>query len=231
MTEELKQITTERGRIYTCGDKKYFSVTTPFKIIEAPPLELWALKIGPEAAKRIATAAAGYGTGVHSVWEKICKAEIATEADIKKDVKKKYQEDSLKLLKWFNENVISVLHTEEKVRIDSIGVAGQLDTICTVKTKDGPKLAVLDLKTGKIKAKAKMQMAAYRMGASETLGIPLEDITERVVLACNKKLKNAQAYYFGIDEDDWLAYVSLVNYYRWHVSEKGTVDKKEAKKH
>ena len=228
---ELKQITSPGGsRVYvdeTTG-AEYLSVTTPFRLIEAPPLEVWALRIGAEKAKRIALTAAAYGNALHSIWEKICKGEIKTEETIRVEVKPRYQADAQKLLYWFDTHVEEVLSCEKRVRIESIHIAGQLDTLCHLKGRPG--IAVLDLKTGKIKAKAKMQMAAYREGAAETLNLPVKDITERVVLSCNRDRVKAQEYYFGVDQADYDAYCHLVEFYRWYHGPNGKVDLREAKK-
>ena len=226
---ELKQVDTPEGHLYIDNEgKEYHGVTSVFKLISAVPLELWSLRIGERGAKRISVTAAAYGHGLHKVWEDICTKYIESVEDIEERVKPRFKPEARKLLTWFLDHVETIYYTEHRVVDLNLQVAGTVDTVCKLKGRDG--LAVLDLKTGKLKNTAKMQMAVYRQGVADTLGIPLTSITERVILSCNRERKVAQEYYFGIDDSDYIAYKNLSEFYRWSISPSSKMNLREAKK-
>lgn len=232
MTEKvsIEQVNSPEGRTYIVGgDRKYFSVTTPFQLITAPALEVWKIRIGERAANRIAQKAAAYGTAVHKYCEMVNKKELKCPGDIRDAVVEKDQRitaDVVKYLGWYHENIEEVIHTEEKVFNDDIMVAGTLDLLARLKTG---KLAVLDIKTGKIKPLAEMQLATYRVSAAKTFGIKLEDIQECGVISILKTRQVVRGIYYGQADEAYEAYKHLVELYRFYLQRDPPKKKKELK--
>ncbi len=202
----------------------YISVTRPFEVITAPQLEVWKVKIGEVAAQRIATKAANWGKKIHSYCEAICKREL-DRAGIAA-IPPAYRADVLKFYDWFEINVEEVLAVERQVWSDEDKVGGILDIVlCLKKTSkwydSKIECYLTDIKTGRLKAIAKMQLAAYHHCACKTLKIDPAICTGRLILGVSKKLKKVKVVKFEPEklEKDWQAFLHLAAYYRWALEE------------
>ena len=158
LKEGFKQITKPTGRVYVKGDKEYNSVTTVLKILSAPAIDIWIARIGEEEARKISTKAANFGTQVHKYGEDIANGK-SVKAGGRGRLKERYQQCIDNFHKWMDKYVDKILFTEKTLFSDEYLVAGTADIGALL--RDG-KTAIIDIKTGKTRLQAALQMAAYR---------------------------------------------------------------------
>ena len=106
--------------------------------------------------------------------------------------------DSFK--KWYNEIVMEVFSTEQRVSHPGYLISGQFDLICRLKGDPENCWTILDYKSPQVKSKTwQLQTAAYMILAEEILGVK---ITRRMALMLNKEGKQAKCVEYTDHQND-----------------------------
>ena len=210
-------ITKNGHRYYQVNGKEYLSVTTPLKILSAPALDIWKLRIGEEVAMRVSAKASKFGTHVHDLCDLISQGlEVTPEEPYVQSV------DNFR--RWF-ETVDKVVASEQVVFSDTLELAGKFDLL--VQMKGEPGLTMVDIKTGKVRASAALQLAAYKALLKECQGL---EVDRRIILSIRHDRKKAKevecvnkSHAKGCvcmretHEKDWLLYQNVVSLFKWGV--------------
>lgn len=143
--------------VYIIGEERFVRLTKPFQAVQAHALDVWKAKIGEEVAKLIAEKAARTGNKIHAVCQGIALEMMGEKPQA---IPKKYKLHGDLFRRWLENSVLEVVLVEKLVVSQSLLIAGRLDLGYVLKDKpDG--LTIGDIKTGRIKPIADIQMAGY----------------------------------------------------------------------
>lgn len=215
--QEILKEEIDGHRVYLIGNEKFISVTSVFKCITAPALALWEERIGKEIARKIAAKAADTGTQIHTVCE-----NIATEFMGGKKAKtpKKFTMHGELFRAWLSTYVEKIVLIEQVVFSKTYLLAGQLDYAFVMKASP-EKLAIADIKTGRVKPIAELQMASYGKLLEESypelmLGLPIGD---RIILPVPRNPKGVKELEHLVCpepiDSDFEIYLALLQVWRW----------------
>jgi len=205
--------------VYIIGEERFVRLTKPFQAVQAHALDVWKAKIGEEVAKIIADKAAKTGTKIHAVCQGIaaeCMGEKATA------IPKKYQKHGDLFRRWLDKNVLEVVLIEKLVVSKTLLLAGRLDLGYVLKSRpDG--LTIGDIKTGRVKPIADIQMAGYwkLLEECEPKLVEKYPIVGRQILPVPRKVETKDVEKFqAIDcpddaDADWEIYLCMLKTWRY----------------
>jgi hypothetical protein len=193
----------QEPRFYMVEGRRFPSVTTILSIIANPHLERWRGEIGNEAADRISNLASQFGTDVHDL---TALADQGMMLDPPPDMESLCHQWKY----WVESNVKEFLMVEETVYSMKWGFAGTLDRSALLRTGE---LAILDIKTGRLKKEIGMQLIAYGM-AHEEMG--KGRIERRIAVCLNRKTRKLELkpYEDPADREAFLWALGLWRYLR-----------------
>ena len=173
---DIKKITTDNGRFYEIGEKRYPSITTVLSVgkEESPYLRAWKKRVGEEEAARITKESTDIGTAMHSFFELFLKEETLPQPVTEEEWTGYEMFRAGKTM--IRDYVQEVIAQEKIVYSDKLKVAGQFDLLC--KNRRG-EIVLIDFKsTKRKKSKAsadnyRLQTAFYRYCIKETMDIDI----------------------------------------------------------
>jgi len=173
--EDLKDVTTEKGRRYNTPDgNAYPSITTVLSILSEKSIYEWRQRVGAEEANKISTRASRRGTAVHAIIEKY----IDNDSNFKDGYTPDIVQSFLDLKPILDSRIGKVFAQEAPLYSNHLGVAGRVDCVAEF---DG-KLSIIDFKTSR-KPKKKsyienyfMQESAYAIMWEERTGQPITQL-------------------------------------------------------
>jgi hypothetical protein len=199
----------------TAGGIRIASVTTILKMVGQDPFAddgLAALRgsVGNEKFKAIMQTAADLGTAVHEgINEALDPEAIPYPSDDPRTAKM-----VAGALTWVAKYVKTVHAVEAPFVSEAYGFAGTIDLIATLKGDEQP--AVIDWKTSaQVLPTYRLQLAAYREGARQSLGYPVD---RRLVIKVSKDRSSpgkVTAHEFSAHTADWAAFQNALSLFRW----------------
>lgn len=173
--DDLKSITTDKGRRYVLPDgSKFPSITTVLSILSEDGIKAWRARVGEEEANKISYRASQRGTAVHELIEKY----INNDPDYQSGYTPNIVSDFLGVKSILDERIGRVYAQEVPLYSTHLGVAGRVDCVAEF---DG-KLSIIDFKTSR-KPKKKsyienyfMQESAYAIMWEERTGQPITQL-------------------------------------------------------
>lgn len=205
--DDLKAVTTEKGRRYETPDGKLPSVTTVLSILTEQGIREWRARVGEEEANKISAKASSRGTKVHAIIEDyINNKQDYQDAYLPNVIGNFYDVKPI-----LDQRIGDVYAQEAPLYSNHLGVAGRVDCVAVF---DG-KLSIIDFKTAR-KPKRKewienyfIQESAYAIMWEERTGMP---ITQLVTIIA---VDNNPPQVFIEHRDNWAGkLVETINEYK-----------------
>lgn len=195
--------------------REFTSVTTPFQAITLPALAVWKATIGEDIAQSIATKAANMGTHIHEACEAVVYEFMGVQPESACTIRPKYRPHAAYFKAWLVAHVERVLFVERTVYSDELSLLGALDIGYVLKALPEA-ITIGDIKTGRVKPIADLQMAAYGklLPPDVVDGRPIH----RQILPIPRKLVAAELTAIDCStpiDEDWQLYLKLLDVWRW----------------
>ena len=183
--DDLKSITTEKGRRYVLPDgTKFPSITTVLSILSEAGIKAWRKRVGEEEANKISHRASQRGTAVHELIEKY----INNDPDYQKGYTPNIISEFLGVKSILDERIGRVYAQEVPLYSTHFGVAGRVDCVAEF---DG-KRSIIDFKTSRKPKQKKyisnylMQEAFYAVAWEERTGMPITQLVTIIAVDDNE---------------------------------------------
>lgn len=203
---------TARGLHFDAAAHRYYVDGKPVPSVTTCLKPLYR---GPQAGTAVLRRAANVGTVVHSLTEdddRHWPAEVPEHPDLDYGPDLKHVGRRLAWLDWRRRAAFTPIHVEVRLASPD-GYAGTIDRIGLLAGKP----AVVDIKSGRVAAYARLQLSGYARMAKQAGLLPGDVHYERVIVQINESgAWRAHAYpQHAEDEKDWRAahrlYVRLFN--------------------
>ena len=191
---ELKRVNENGKRLYlTETGEKYPSVTTVLSYFSRKGIAAWRRRVGNEAANKISTQAAGFGTAMHDIAEKYTLGTL-----VEKEANPIALSSFRTIQPYLDENVDKIYGIELRMYSHELQTAGTADLICRYAGKN----TLLDFKTSRRRKTRDdiktyfMQCAAYAVMVKERYDM---DIEQAVILMAIRDDNNPEIFVEDIE--------------------------------